>query len=91
MKIKIFTGSYVIGTSLQKEIYAFQTQCLRILLNISKEDHVTNENVDKLTNNEPLMKRVTKTQLSFLGHSFRRNKENLVQHYCLYVPAHGPT
>ena len=90
MKIKIFnasvlsmllyaTESYVIlDTSLQNKINEFQTQCLRIILNISKEYHVTNENVYKLTNNEPLMKRVAKSQLSFLGHSFRRNKENLV-------------
>ena len=42
------TESYVIGTSLQNKINAFQTQCLRIILNISKEDHVTNENIYKL-------------------------------------------
>ena len=82
------TESYVIVTSLQNKINTFQTQCLRIILNISKEDHVTNENIYKLTNTEPLMKRGTKSQLSFLGHSIRRNKEDLVQQYCLYVPAH---
>ena len=79
------TESYVIATSLENNINAFQTQCLRIILNISKEDHVTNENIYKLTNTEPLMKRITKSQLSFLGHSIRRNKEDLVQQYCLYV------
>ena len=72
------TESYVIDTSLQNKINAFQTQCLRIILNINKEDHVTNENVYKLTNTEPLVKRVTKSQLSFLGHSIRRNKEDLI-------------
>ena len=35
------------------------------------------------------MQRVTKTQLSFLGHSIRRNKDNLIQQYSIYVPAHG--
>ena len=102
MKIKFFnasvlsvflyaTESYVIDTALRNKINAFQTQCLRIILNISKEDHITNENVYKLTNIEPLMNRVTKSQLSFLGHSIRRNKEYLIQQYCLYVPAHGTT
>ena len=83
------TESYVIDTALQNKINAFQTQCLRIILKISKEDHVTNEHVHKLTNTHPLMKRVTKSQLSFLGHSIRRSKDDLIQQYCLYVPAHG--
>ena len=43
---------------------------------------------NKQTNTKPLMKRVEKTQLSFLGHSIRRNKDDLIQQYCLYVPAH---
>ena len=35
------------------------------------------------------MQGATKTQLSFLGKSIRRNKDDLIQKYCLYVPAHG--
>ena len=35
------------------------------------------------------MQRVTKTQLSFLGHSIRRNKDDLIPQYCLDVPAQG--
>ena len=35
------------------------------------------------------MQKVTKTQLSFLRWSIRRNKDDLIQQYCLYVPAHG--
>ena len=35
------------------------------------------------------MQRVTKTQLSFLGHFITRNKDDLIQQYSLYVPAHG--
>ena len=35
------------------------------------------------------MQRVTKTQLYFLGHSIRKNKDDLIQLYSLYVPANG--
>ena len=48
-----------------------------------------NISTNKQTNTKSLMQRVTKTQLSFLGHSIRRNEDDLIQQYCLYVPAHG--
>ena len=83
------TETYVINAALKNKIHAFQTQCLRIILNISRDDHVRNEYIYKQTNTKPLMQRVTKTQLAFLGHSIRRNKDNLIQQYCLYAPAHG--
>ena len=73
------TETYVINAALKNKIHAFQTQCLRIILNISRDDHVRNEYIYKQTNTKPLMQRVTKTQLAFLGHSIRRNKDNLIQ------------
>lgn len=51
--------------------------------NIRKEDNVTNIHVHKLTNTQPVMKRVTKSQLLFLGNSIRKSKDDLIQHYCL--------
>ena len=83
------TETYVIDATLQNKINAFQTQWLRIILNISRDDHVRNEYIYKQTNTKPLMQKVTKTQLSFLGHSIRRSEDDLIQQYCLYVPAHG--
>ena len=35
------------------------------------------------------MQRVTKTQLSSLGHFIRRNKDSLIQQYCIYEPANA--
>ena len=37
------TETYVIDAALQSKTNAFQTQCLRIILNISRDDHVRNE------------------------------------------------
>ena len=51
--------------------------------NIRKEDNVTNIHVHKLTNTQPVMKRVTKSQLLFLSNSIRKSKDDLIQHYCL--------
>ena len=47
--------------------------------NISKEDKVINEHVHKLTNTPPQTKRVTKSKLSFLGHSIRKSKDGPIQ------------
>ena len=63
----------MINAALQNKINTFHIQCLRIILNISRDDHVRNEYIYKQTNTKPLMQRVTKTQLSFLGTSIRRN------------------
>ena len=82
------TESYAIDTALQNKISASQMQYLWIILNISK-DHVTNEHVHKLTNNQPLMKRVTKSQLSLLGYSIQWREDDFIRQYCLYVSAHG--
>ena len=79
------TDSYVIDAALMNTINVFQTQCLTI---ITKRDHVANQHVYKLTNTQPLMNKVTKTQLSFLGYSIRRRNNDFIQQYCLYVPQH---
>ena len=104
LKVKLFNASvlsvllyateaYVINAALQNKINTFQTQCLRIILDISTDDHMRNEYIykqtNKQTNTKPLMQRATKTQPSFLKHYIRRNKDELIQQYCLYVPGHG--
>ena len=48
-----------------------------------------NISTNKQMNTKPLMQRVTKTQPSFLRHYIRRNKDELIQQYCLYVRGHG--
>ena len=66
LNIKFFNASL-----LSVPLYAFQIQCLRIILNINREDHVTND-TQLLTN------RVIKTQISFLGHSIRRSNNDFI-------------
>ena len=83
------TETYVMNANIQKKINSFQTSCLRIILNIKRTDRVRNEQIYNVTKTKPLMSRVTKTQLSFIGHSIRRDTNDLIQKYCLFVPTYG--
>lgn len=44
------TKTNVIDAALQNKINAFQTQCLRTILSISRDNHVINEYIYKQTN-----------------------------------------
>ena len=84
----LFAIKSCVDTALPNEINAFQTKCLKIILNINREDHATKKHVHKLINTEPLMNIVTKTQVSFLDHSIRIIND-FIQQYFLYVAPHG--
>lgn len=84
----LFATKSCVDTALPNEINAFQTKCLKIILNINREDHATKKHVHKLINTEPLMNIVTKTQVSFLDHSIRIIND-FIQQYFLYVAPHG--
>lgn len=50
------------------------------MLGISRHDHVTNESISS---------EVKGRQLCFFGHSLRRDKENVINRFTLYVPSEG--
>ena len=100
MKMKIFKASvlsvflygsetWVISPQMLETINAFQTACLRIILDISHEDRVTNNIVYSRTNMYPLSYTIQERQLKFLGHSLRRPADHIVSMYGLYCPPHG--
>lgn len=82
------TGSYVIDTALQNKINAFQAQYSRIIFNISKDHHLTNECV-QTSKHSTSAERVAKSKHSFPAHSFQRSKNDIMQQYCFYVQAQG--
>ena len=59
------------------------------MLGISRHDHVTNESVYSQTQARPLSSEVKGRQLRFLGHSLRRDKEDHINRFALYVPSVG--
>ena len=81
--------TWVISDPMAAKINAFQTSCLRIMLDIKRTDRVKNEDIYALTNLQPLTLSVQERQLRFLGHSIRRPREHPVSRYALYHPNHG--
>ena len=81
--------SWVISTDMKNKINAFGTSCYRIMLNIKRTDHVSNERVYAITNTVPLINSVRSRQLRFLGHILRMQEDEPCRRYALYTPLHG--
>ena len=81
--------TWILDKACQKKLDGFLTSCLRIILGISREDRVGNDEIYALTNLQPLSCSVQERQLSFLGHSVRRPEDHLVNKYALYAATHG--
>ena len=100
MKMRLFKASvlsvflygsetWVISPQMRDTINAFQTACLRVILDITHEDRVTNNTVYARTNMHPMTCTIQDRQLRFLGHSLRHPADHIVSMYGLYCPPHG--
>ena len=67
----------------------FQNSCLRIIMDIPREDRVSNEEINKRSRMIPLSYSVQNRQLRFLGHSLRRPPDHIINKYALYYPSSG--
>ena len=81
--------TWVINLTQTQRINAFQTSCLRTILDVDRDDRVTNDEVYSRTDMHPLSYTIQQRQLKFLGHSIRRPAEHYVSMYALYNPTHG--
>ena len=81
--------TWVLNLTQIQRINAFQTSCLRTILDVNRDDRVTNNEVYSRTDMHPLSYTVQQRQLRFLGHSIRRPAEHYVSMYALYNPTHG--
>ena len=79
----------VLTSDLCCQLDSFQTSCLRIILGVSRTDHVSNEEVYDTTGTVPLSQSVKAWQIRFLGHCLQRPQEDLISNYALYHPTHG--
>ena len=79
----------VLTSDLCCQLDSFQTSCLRIILGVSRTDHVSNEEVYDRTGTVPLSQSVRAWQIRFLGHFLQRPQEDLISNYALYHPTHG--
>ena len=81
--------SWVQTSDLCRQLDSFQTSCFRIILGVSRTDHVSNEEVYDRTGTVPLSQSVKARQIRFLGHCLRRPQGDLISKYALYRPTHG--
>ena len=81
--------SWVISQDMECKINAFATSCYRIMLGIKRMDHVPNTTIYDMTKSEPLITRVKRRQLRFLGHILRLPDEEPAKKYATYAPTHG--
>ena len=75
-----------------RQLDSFQTSCFRIILGVSRTDHVrtvSNEEGYDRTGTVPLSQSVKARQIRFLGHCLRRPQGDLISKYALYHPTHG--
>ena len=59
------------------------------MLGIKRMDHVPNTTIYDMTKSEPLITRVKRCQLRFLGHIPRLPDEEPAKKYATYAPTHG--
>jgi hypothetical protein len=66
---------------------SFARSCYRIMLNIKRLDHVTNDDIYKRTDQLPFSDKIKRRQLTWVGHILRRDIEEPVRKYALYKPS----
>jgi len=81
--------SRVLTSDLCRKLDSFQTPCLRIILCVSRKDHVRSEEIYDRTGTVPLSQSVKARQIRFLGHCLRRHQEDLISKYALNHPTYG--
>ena len=77
--------SWIITKKLARTLNSYATNCYRIMLGIRKIDKVSNKDVYDIVNRQQLTLRVQQRQLRFVGHSLRRDKNDLINKYVLYA------
>ena len=80
---------WVLTSDLCRQLDSFQTSCFRIILGVSRTDHVSNEEVYDRTGTVPLSQSVKARQIRFLGHCLQLPQGDLISKYALYHPTHG--
>ena len=85
--------SWVITNQLEQSLDSFATNCYRVMLNIKRVDHISNNEVYQLVKMDRLTTTIQRRQLRYVGHCLRKNKDELINQCVLYYPkpSHGKT
>ena len=84
--------SWVLTEKLLKSLDVFARTCYRIILNIRQADeHITNEELYRRANQQPMREIIRERQLKFIGHCLRMNEDEPANIYALYTSEIGTT
>ena len=97
LKIRIFKASclaillygsetWALTAQMKSSLDSYATSCYRVMLNIKRIDHVTNEAIYQRVKQPPLSSLVVKRQLTWVGHMLRRPEKELIRKYAMYEP-----
>ena len=81
-------GSEAWNISVQDEgrLAAFHTRCLRRLLGVNWQDHVTNEELFRRTGTRPLLELLRRKRLTWFGHVCRMDSVNIARRLYKWAP-----
>ena len=74
---------------MERKNIAFATSCYRIMLEIKRQNCISNNAIYSMTDTEPLVYYVKKRRLGFVEHNLRLPEEEPATWYAFYVPPHG--
>jgi hypothetical protein len=100
LKIRLFEASclsillygsetWILTEKMKQSLNSFATNCYRVMLDVKRTDHLTNEYVYTRVNQKPLVYYIIKRQLTWISHLLRIDKkEEPTRKYAFYEPRH---
>jgi hypothetical protein len=78
--------TYVLSKDMKNSLNSFATSCYSIMLNINRIEWVSNAELFRRVQAQPLACTVVRWQLTFLGHLLRMDPTEPAHIYVLYSP-----
>ena len=77
--------SWIINQKFRDSLNSFATKCYRTKLGIKRIDKTSNEKVYEMVNRSQLTLQIQQRQVQFVGHSLRRNENDVINKYVLWA------
>jgi hypothetical protein len=97
LKLRIFTAAclavlcygseaWILDKKTQDDLDVFATNCYRSMLGVRRLDKVSNEEIYRRVQQQPLSTTLAARQLTWVGHMLRRPEDEPIRRYALYEP-----
>lgn len=81
--------TWILSNDLINKLDSFATICYRYILQISKIEKVSNDEILKIVNRKPLHELIQERQLKFVNNVQSLDNNNIFKKYLFYTPLHG--